>query len=61
MRGYFRYFCEMGLDLRPAAIIRDLDLTRPIFRYTSNYGHFGRDGFSWEETNRAQALKDYFQ
>lgn len=48
-------------DLRPAAIIRDLDLTRPIFRYTSNYGHFGRDGFSWEETNRAQALKDYFQ
>lgn len=48
-------------DLRPAAIIRDLDLTRPIFRYTSNYGHFGRDGFSWEETNRAQALKEYFQ
>ncbi|EFU79942.1 methionine adenosyltransferase [Mobiluncus curtisii] len=48
-------------DLRPAAIIRDLDLTRPIFRYTSNYGHFGRDGFSWEDTNRAQALKDYFQ
>ncbi|NMW44648.1 methionine adenosyltransferase [Mobiluncus curtisii] len=48
-------------DLRPAAIIRDLDLTRPLFRYTSNYGHFGRDGFSWEETNRAQALKDYFQ
>ena len=48
-------------DLRPAAIIRDLDLTRPIFRYTSNYGHFGRDGFSWEETNRAQALKDYFE
>lgn len=47
-------------DLRPAAIIRDLDLTRPIFRYTSNYGHFGRDGFSWEETNRAQALKEYF-
>lgn len=48
-------------DLRPAAIIRDLDLTRPIFRYTSNYGHFGRDGFSWEETNRAQALKEYFR
>lgn len=48
-------------DLRPAAIIRDLDLTRPIFRYTSNYGHFGREGFSWEETNRAQALKEYFQ
>lgn len=43
-------------DLRPAAIIRDLDLLRPIYRETSAYGHFGRPGFSWEEANRTVAL-----
>ena len=46
-------------DLRPAAIIRDLELLRPIYRKTAAYGHFGRDEpeFSWERTDRAQALK----
>ncbi len=44
-------------DLRPAAIIRDLDLLRPIYSGTSAYGHFGRDGFSWESTDRAEQLK----
>lgn len=44
-------------DLRPAAIIRDLDLLRPIYKATSNYGHFGRDGFTWESTDRAEALR----
>ena len=44
-------------DLRPAAIVRDLDLLRPIYRATSAYGHFGRDGFSWEETGRTEALR----
>jgi S-adenosylmethionine synthetase len=44
-------------DLRPAAIIRDLDLLRPIYAETAAYGHFGRDGFSWESTDRADALK----
>ncbi len=44
-------------DLRPAAIIRDLDLLRPIYKATSNYGHFGRDGFPWESTDRAEALR----
>jgi S-adenosylmethionine synthetase len=48
-------------DLRPAAIIRDLDLRRPIYRPTSAYGHFGRptDGgfFPWEQTNRVDALR----
>jgi len=41
-------------DLRPAAIIRDLDLRRPIFRRTAAYGHFGRseEGFTWEVTSR---------
>ncbi|QPC44391.1 methionine adenosyltransferase [Kaustia mangrovi] len=45
-------------DLRPKAIIRDLDLLRPIFRPTATNGHFGRtgDGFTWEKTDRAEAL-----
>ena len=45
-------------DLRPAAIIRDLDLLRPIYSKTSAYGHFGRElpDFSWERTDRASAL-----
>jgi len=46
-------------DLRPAAIIRDLDLLRPIYTATAAYGHFGRElpDFSWERTDRADALK----
>jgi S-adenosylmethionine synthetase len=46
-------------DLRPGAIIRDLDLRRPIYRRTAAYGHFGRDEaeFSWERTDRAAALR----
>ena len=48
---------EEVFDLRPAAILRDLDLLRPIYRATSAYGHFGRPGFSWEETSRTSALR----
>jgi S-adenosylmethionine synthetase len=46
-------------DLRPAAIIRDLDLLRPIYRSTAAYGHFGRDlpEFTWERTDRVDALR----
>ena len=46
-------------DLRPAAIIRDLDLLRPIYSQTAAYGHFGRPelDFTWESTSRADALK----
>jgi S-adenosylmethionine synthetase len=46
-------------DLRPAAIIRDLDLLRPIYQPTAAYGHFGRElpDFTWERTDRADALK----
>jgi S-adenosylmethionine synthetase len=46
-------------DLRPAAILRDLDLRRPIFKQTAAYGHFGRTGddFTWERTDRADTLK----
>jgi len=45
-------------DLRPAAIIRDLDLLRPIYAQTAAYGHFGRElpDFTWERTDRAEAL-----
>ncbi len=47
-------------DLRPAAIIDNLDLRRPIYRLTSNYGHFGRElpEFSWEKTDKVDALRD---
>jgi S-adenosylmethionine synthetase len=47
-------------DLRPAAIIRDLDLKRPIFSKTAAYGHFGRElaEFNWEKTDRADALRE---
>jgi S-adenosylmethionine synthetase len=47
-------------DLRPAAIIRELDLKRPIYAKTATYGHFGRElvDFSWEKTDRATALAE---
>ncbi|MDX6483378.1 MAG: S-adenosylmethionine synthetase [Gaiellaceae bacterium] len=47
-------------DLRPAAILRDLDLKRPIYRKTAAYGHFGRDDhdFTWERTDKADALRE---
>ncbi len=43
-------------DLRPKGIIDMLDLKRPIYQSTAAYGHFGRDGFSWEKTDKAEAL-----
>lgn len=50
---------EEHFDLRPGAIIRDLDLRRPIYRPTAVYGHFGRDDIDapWERTDRADALR----
>lgn len=50
---------EKVFDLRPAAIIRDLELRRPIYRQLAAYGHFGRDDLdlSWERTNRVEDLK----
>ena len=44
-------------DLRPYGLIKDLDLIRPIYQKTATYGHFGRDGFSWEELDKVDALK----
>jgi S-adenosylmethionine synthetase len=50
---------EEVFDLRPAAIIRDLDLLRPIYAQTAAYGHFGRElpDFTWERTDRVAALR----
>ena len=44
-------------DLTPKGIISMLDLKRPIYRQTAAYGHFGREGFSWERTDKADALR----
>ncbi len=44
-------------NFKPAEIVRQLDLLRPIFRSTTNYGHFGKDDLPWEKTNKAAELK----
>ncbi len=49
-----------AFDFRPAAIIRQLDLRRPIYEETAAYGHFGRKEFSWEATDRADELRCAF-
>ena len=51
--------CEKVFDLTPAAIIRDLDLRKPIYRQLAAYGHMGREdlGVKWENTDRVDALK----
>ena len=50
---------KANFDLRPAAIIRDLRLRRPIYQAVSNYGHFGRDDVDapWEATDKAAVLR----
>ena len=52
-----------NFDMRPAAIIRDLDLLRPIYRQTASYGHFGRNDLDlpWERTDRVEDLKKYLK
>jgi S-adenosylmethionine synthetase len=44
-------------DFRPASVIAQLDLTKPVFAPTAAYGHFGRDGFSWERLDRVDAIR----
>ena len=44
-------------DLTPQGIIRTLDLLKPIYRHTSNYGHFGREGFTWEKTDKVEEIR----
>ncbi len=48
-------------DLRPAAIIKNLDLRKPIYRKTSNYGHFGQAGFAWEKTDKVDQIRQLVQ
>ncbi|MDE7159022.1 MAG: methionine adenosyltransferase [Clostridiales bacterium] len=48
-------------DLRPAAIIKTLQLRRPVYSQTAAYGHFGRSGFPWEQTDRTESLKKYLK
>ena len=50
----------LARSLTPRAIIRDLDLLRPIYRQLASYGHFGRDALdlTWEKTNKADALRE---
>ena len=57
--GKLEQAVERVFDLRPAAIIRDLDLRRPIYRQLAAYGHFGRDDLdlSWERTDRVEQLR----
>jgi S-adenosylmethionine synthetase len=57
--GQLEDLVKEHFDLRPGAIIRDLDLQRPIYAKTAAYGHFGRDDhdFTWERTDKAEALR----
>jgi S-adenosylmethionine synthetase len=57
--GRIEELVRQHFDLRPAAILRDLDLRRPIFAKTAAYGHFGRDDhdFTWERTDKSDALR----
>ncbi len=47
-----------NFDMRPKAIIEQLDLLRPVYRPTAAYGHFGRPEFTWERTDRAAELRN---
>ncbi|MDZ4772567.1 MAG: methionine adenosyltransferase [Planctomycetota bacterium] len=49
---------ETVFDLRPAAIVKQFDLKRPIYEQTAYHGHFGRDGFPWEKTDKVAALNE---
>ena len=44
-------------DFRPGKLIQELDLLNPVYRNTAAYGHFGRDGFSWEKADKAELLR----
>ena len=57
--GDIEKLVEKNFDLRPAGIIRMLDLRRPIYKQTAAYGHFGRDDLDlpWEKTDKATELK----
>jgi S-adenosylmethionine synthetase len=51
-------YIQTEFDMRPKAIIEQLDLLKPVYKKTAAYGHFGRDEFSWEKTPRAAKMAD---
>lgn len=51
-------FVRELFDLRPYGLIKELDLLKPVYSKTTNYGHFGRDEFTWEKTDKAQQLRE---
>ena len=55
--GELEEIVKKVFDMRPSAIIDTLALRRPIYRKTSNYGHFGRAGFPWEQTDKVEAIR----
>ncbi len=48
-------------DLRPGKIIEHLDLLKPVYRQTAAYGHFGREGVTWEKTDKVEELKKFVE
>ena len=60
MRGQIEKAAQEVFSFKPADIIAQLDLLRPIYRSTTNYGHFGREdaNLPWEETNRVSDLRN---
>lgn len=50
---------QKEFDLRPSAIIEKLELHKPVYKYTASYGHFGKEQFTWEQTDKVKALKKY--
>ena len=52
-----KYILE-NFDMRPKAIIEQLDLLKPIYKRTAAYGHFGREEFTWEKTDRAEKMRN---
>jgi S-adenosylmethionine synthetase len=59
--GKLAKYVEKNFDMRPRAIIEQLDLLKPVYRATAAYGHFGRPEFSWEKTDRAEELAEAFK
>ena len=57
--GVLSEIVKKEFDLRPYAIIEALDLKKPVYERTSVYGHFGKEGLSWERTDRVNDLKKY--
>ena len=53
----FEAAVEKVFDCTPAGIVKTLNLKQPIYRKTASYGHFGREGFPWEKTDKAEELK----